>query len=324
MTPSGPRSASGTQPDRGVARASGGGRQFLDPEVIARLAHLDVRARLVVEGFIAGMHRSPFHGFSVEFAEHRQYSPGDDLRYLDWRVFGKQDRFYIKQYEEETNLYAYILHDKSRSMGYGSSTPTKFEYANYIAASLAHLLLRQRDSVSLVLFSEGVERFLPGSTNPAHIRPITRALEETTPGGTTNFGATLHDIAERMPRRGLVILISDFFGDLQDILLGLKHLRHKRHEVIVFQVLDEYEVTFPFKELTLFRGMELPQQLFAEPRSLREQYLAELGQFVSSLRSECLNNQSDFVTLKTTDPLDVALASFVATRMATRKWKAGN
>jgi len=292
---------------------------YLDPKILAKLQGLELKARLIVEGFISGQHRSPFHGFSVEFAEHRQYSPGDDLRHLDWRVFGKQDRFYIKQYEEETNLYAYILQDKSRSMGYGSSAPTKFEYANYIAASLAHLLLRQRDSVALVLFSEGVERFLPGSTNPAHIRQITHALEETVPEGKTDFGATLHDIAERMPRRGLVILISDFLGDLSDILLGLKHLRHKRHEIIVFQVLDEYEVTFPFKELTLFRGMESAQQLFAEPRSLRAQYINELNQFVGSLRSECLNNQSDFVMLKTSDPLDIALASFVATRMATSK-----
>lgn len=293
--------------------------RYLDPKILAKLQGLELKARLVVEGFISGQHRSPYRGFSVEFAEHRQYSPGDDLRHLDWRVYGKLDRFYIKQYEEETNLYAHILQDTSGSMAYRSSEISKFEYSSYISASLAYLLLRQRDSVSLVLFGDRVEHQIPPSTNPAHITNICTALEESVPRGNSNFGAVLHDFAERAKRRGLVIIISDFFGEIDDILSGLRHLRYNGHEIIAFQVLDDYEVTFPFNELTLFKGMERPQQLFTEPRSLRQQYLQELNSFITKLRGECLNNYVDFLTLKSSDPLDIALARFVATRMATSK-----
>jgi len=294
-------------------------RQYLDPNVLAKLERLDLKARLIVEGFISGLHKSPFHGFSVEFAQHREYAPGDDLRRIDWKLYARSDRHYIKEYEEETNLVAYVLLDISESMRYASAELSKLEYGCYVAASLTYLMLRQRDSVGLVLFDDQVRRFIGDSSNPGHRRELIEALENIRPEGKTELGQVLHYMVGQVRRRGMIILISDLFSDPGRLLAGLKHLRHRRHEVIVFHVLDEHELTFPFRELTLFKGMEDYPQLFAEPRALREQYLAELNQFTDRIRRECLENRIDYQRLSTADPLDVALSTYLATRMATTR-----
>ena len=291
-------------------------RKYLDPDVLVRITRLDLKARLIVEGFIAGMHKSPFHGFSVEFAEHREYVPGDDIKHIDWRVYAKSDRYYIKQYEEETNLRAHILLDVSESMSYASGGISKLEYGRYIAASLAHLLLEQQDSVGLALYDDAIRRHLPDSSHPSHKKLLLHELEACEASGKTQADRVFHELAERFHRRGMVIIISDLFDDPQRILAGLKHFRHKRHEVIVFHVLDPFEREFPFDQLTLFKGMEQFPQIFAEPRSLKNDYLEALREHSSILQRGCRQNRIDFVPLTTTDPLDVALSSYLAMRMS--------
>ena len=294
-------------------------RQYLDPKVLAKLERLDLKARLIVEGFISGLHKSPFHGFSVEFAQHREYAPGDDLRRIDWKVYARSDRHYIKEYEEETNLVAYVLLDISESMRYASGGVSKLDYGCYLAASLVYLMLQQRDSVGLVLFDDHVRKFVCDSSNPGHRLELIDALEHIRPEGKTDLGEVLHYMVGQVRRRGMIILISDLFSDVARLMSGLKHIRHRRHEAIVFHVLDEQELTFPFQELTLFKGMEGYPHLFTEPRALRDQYLHELNAFLERIRSECLEHQIDYQRLSTADPLDVALSSYLATRMATSR-----
>src|SRR5206468_12258643 len=244
MTPAGPRSGSGAQPDRGIARggvaSSAEGRRLLDPVVVARLSHLDVRARLVVEGFIAGMHRSPFHGFSVEFAEHRPYMPGDPLKNLDWKARGRSDRLLIKQHTEETNLRCHLLLDLSGSMAFRSpgAAMSKFEYAQSLAAALAYLMLQQQDAVGTMLFADRPLRYLPARAVRSHLDELLKALGGAAPQGRTRLGPALHELAERIKRRGLIILLSDLMDVPADVLLGLQHFRHRRHEVVVFHILD--------------------------------------------------------------------------------------
>jgi len=294
-------------------------RRYLDPAVLSKLESLDLKARLIVEGFISGLHKSPFHGFSVEFAQHREYTPGDDLRRIDWKVYARSDRHYIKEYEEETNLVCYVLLDISESMRYGSGPVSKLEYGCYLAASLIYLMLGQRDSVGLVLLDDQVRRFIPDSSNPGHRDGLINALANIRPTGKTELGRVLDYMVNQVRRRGMLILISDLFSDADRLLTGLKHLRHRRHEVIVFHVLDEDELTFPFQQLTLFKGMEGYPSLFAEPRALREQYLAELNRFVARVRDECVGSRIDYQQLSTATPLDVALTSYLATRMGTTR-----
>jgi len=294
-------------------------QQYLDPTVLAKLDRLDLKARLIVEGFISGLHKSPFHGFSVEFAQHREYSQGDDLRRIDWKVFARSDRHYIKEYEEETNLVAYVLVDISESMRYGSGEMDKLAYGSCVAASLIYLMLQQRDSVGLALFDDHVRRLIRDSSNPGHRLALFHALENVTPNGKTDIGLVLNEMAGRVRRRGMIILISDLFGDADRILAGLRHLRHQGHEAIVFHVLDEDEITFPFNELTLFKGMEGHPQLYTEPRALRDAYLAELNGFCDRMRADCTEHRIDYQRLSTADPLDVALSAYLANRMATSR-----
>ena len=291
-------------------------RQYLDPQVLARIARLDLKARLIVEGFIAGLHKSPFHGFSVEFAQHREYVPGDDTRHIDWRVYAKSDRYYIKQYEEETNLRAHVLLDVSESMSYASGEISKLEYSRYIAAALVHMLLEQQDSIGLALFDEGVRKFIRDSSHPSHKKLLLHEIEACEPEGRTRTGQVFHEIAERIHRRGMVIVISDLFSDPDGILKGLQHFRHKGHEVILFHILDPYEREFPFNDLTLFKGMENYPQVFAEPRSLKQDYLNAMNEFISTLQRGCRQSRIDFVPLTTTDTLDIALSSYLARRMS--------
>ena len=292
--------------------------KFLDPKVLNKITRLDLKARHIVEGFMGGMHKSPYHGFSVEFAEHREYAPGDDLKHLDWKVFGRSDRLFIKEYELETNLRAHILLDTSESMDYGGRETTKLELASHIAASMAYLILRQQDSVGMVCFDKEVKTFIPASSSMGHLRPILGTLAHSEGKNKTDLGAVLNTLAERIQRRGLIILISDLFDKPSTILKSLQHFAHKRHDVIVFHVLDEYELTFPFERMTLFEGLEdYPKQLI-DPRSLRKAYLAEVNQFCEELRKGCVRQMVDYVRISTDQDLDVELTKYLASRLSIR------
>lgn len=289
---------------------------FLDPQVLARIQGLELRARRVVEGYVAGLHRSPFHGFSVEFAEHREYTPGDDLRYVDWKVFGKTDKVYLKQYEEETNLISYPLLDVSESMRYRSpeAPMSKLEYGQCIAASLAYLVLQQRDSVGLVTFDDAVRKFIRPSSNPSQLKKLLQTIQDVVPAKKTRTGPIFHDLADRLTRRGIVIVISDLFDNVDQMLAGLKHFRHCRHDVIVLQVLDRAEVEFPFQQTTMFKGFEELGDVLTEPQNLRKAYQVEVEAFLTRVRSGCQNQQADYLQVYTDQPLDLVLSGFLATR----------
>lgn len=292
-------------------------RKYFDPQTLAKLSGLDLKARLIVEGYLAGLHKSPYSGFSVEFAEHREYAPGDDVRYVDWKVFGKTDRFYLKRFEEETNFACQILLDASESMAYQSAgaAVSKLEYAKYVAAALSHLIVRQQDAVGLTTFARSVTRFLGASSQPAHLKQLVHVMEQTVPHGDTSLGPIFHDMAERIHKRGLVIVLSDLFDDVAALVSGLKHLRHRRHDVSVIHVIDPAEQDFPFDGPTRFRGLEgLPEQT-AEPRSLRRAYQAEFEAFLREVRIACGNLQMDYTLVRTDLPLDRALRSFLTRRV---------
>jgi len=291
-------------------------RKYLDPRTLAKLKGLDLKARLIVEGYVSGLHRSPYQGFSVEFAEHREYVPGDDLRYVDWKVFGKSDRFYLKQFEEETNFACHVLLDASESMGYQSAEApvSKLEYAKYVAAALCYLVIRQQDAVGLATFDAGIRQYLSPSSQPSHLKHIFHVMDETPPRGKTSAGSILHELAERIHKRGLVVILSDLFDDVEAVISGLKHLRHRRHDVAVLQVIDPAEQDFPFEDPTLFKGLEgLPEHM-TEPRALRRAYRREFEQFLRQVRRGCRDLQMDYVLLRTDHSLEAALASFLAPR----------
>jgi uncharacterized protein (DUF58 family) len=289
---------------------------LLDPQMLARLQRSPLRSRAVVEGYVAGVHRSPFHGFSVEFAEHREYSPGDDPRYLDWKVFGRTDKYYLKQFEEETNLVCQLVLDVSESMRYRSDLAlmSKLEYAKRAAAALAYLVLHQQDSVGMVAFDSEIRSLIRASSNPSHLKEIVQVMEDASAERKTNTGPIFHDLAERWKRRGIVIVLSDLFDDVDAMMAGLKHLRHRRQEVVVMHVLDPAELDFPFDQLTLFRGLEgLPEALI-EPRALRKAYLAEFDRFVRRVKAGCRAEAIDYVLLRTDESLEVVLSSYLASR----------
>ena len=245
-------------------------QKYLDPLTLAKVRGLELQARLVVEGYLSGMHKSPYHGFSVEFAQHREYVPGDDIKHVDWKVYGRTGRFYLKQYEEETNLVCWLLVDVSESMRYGSGPVSKYDYACMAAAALAYLILQQQDSVGLVTFDNQVRQFLKPSSQPSHLKEIVHVMNQGAAHEKTSLAPIFHDLAERINRRSIVVLLSDLFDDVPTILAGLKHLRHKRHEVVVLHVLDGAELDFPFQEATLFRGLEQYPELLTDPRALRQ------------------------------------------------------
>lgn len=292
-------------------------QKYLNPQTLASLQGLDLQARVVVEGYVAGMHRSPYHGFSVEFAEHREYVPGDDVRHVDWKVWSKTDKLYLKQYEEETNLLTYLLLDTSESMAYGSEgNVTKLQYAQFVAASLAYLVLQQQDSVGLASFDEQVVRYLKPSGQPSHLKELFHVMDQTPARRRSDIGTVLHDLAERFKKRGVVVILSDFFDDVPRILAGLRHLRHRRHEVIAFHVMDPDELDFPFREPTLFKGLESLPEILTEPHALRQAYKAEVDAFIDELRRGCQMIDIDYVPLRTDRPLDVALSGYLASRTA--------
>jgi uncharacterized protein (DUF58 family) len=296
-------------------------QKYLSPQTLASIQGLELRARLIVEGYVSGVHHSPYHGLSIEFAEHREYVPGDDLRYVDWKVFGKTDKVYLKQFETETNLVTYLVLDTSESMRYQSAGAalSKLEYAKTAAAALAYLVLQQQDSIGLATFDSELRTVVRPSSNSSHLKQILHVMEETAPQRKTATGAILHDLAERFKKRGLVVVFSDLFDNLAATLAGLKHLRHRRHDVIVFHVLDPAELDFPFERVTLFKGMEQLPEVVADPRSIRKAYLEEFGKFVRSVELGCRYQRIDYVQLRTDQPLDLALSSYLASRMAKAK-----
>jgi uncharacterized protein (DUF58 family) len=287
---------------------------YLSPATLARLGTLELKARTIVEGFLTGLHRSPFKGFSVEFAEYRQYLPGDDLATLDWKVFARTDRHFIKKYEEETNLDCYILVDVSASMGYGSGEVTKFQYASYLAAALAYLMHRQRDAVGLIAFDDKIVKMLSPSARAGHLSALLITLDRLKLGALTNVAKPLNHLAEAIHKRGLVVLISDLLDEPERVLEGLKHFRYRGTEVIVFQVLDSAELRFPFEQAARFRDLETRDEVLAVPSAVRTQYLEAVTQLQERYRRELRLAGIDYAILDTSVPLDTALMAYLMTR----------
>jgi uncharacterized protein (DUF58 family) len=286
--------------------------RLLDPAALAKLASMTLRARYVVEGILWGIHRSPHHGQSVEFAEHKVYAPGDDLRHIDWKAYGKFDKYYVKKYEEETELWGYLLLDCSGSMGYaGEGAVAKLTYASYLAAAIGYLLLRQQDRVGVIRFADGQRVYLPPRSRAGHLTDLMQCLEEATPGGTTDVGGVLTYVSEVARRRSLVVLFSDLFDQSPEVPGLLRKLRARGHEVVVFHVLDRDEVEFPFEDLTLFESLEGPERVLADPRSIREAYLRELRQFLDATRDSCVGADIEYHRVVTRTALDEALVEFM-------------
>jgi uncharacterized protein (DUF58 family) len=292
--------------------------EYLDPVALSRLKNLTLAARKVVEGYFAGMHKSPHKGFSIEFAEHREYTPGVDPRHIDWRVLGRRDKLYVKQYEEEISLRCQLLLDKSASMGYKSERMalSKLQYASYLTASLAYLMAFQHDSAGLITFDTKVRAQIPPRQGPGHLRLLMEKLEQNQPGGETTLSSTLHQLAETIKRRSLVIVLSDLFDDPQELLGALKHFRHNKHEVIVFQILDPAEVNFPFDDVTRIEDMENGREVTSDPRAFRTAYLEEFGRFLDIVRDGCQSAQMDYVVAQTDQRFDLFLGNYLARRQA--------
>jgi uncharacterized protein (DUF58 family) len=292
-------------------------QKYLDPQTLASLEGLDLQARMVVEGYVAGMHPSPYHGFSVEFAEHREYVPGDDIRHVDWKVWSKTDKLYLKQYEEETNLLSYLLVDTSESMAYSSGeNVSKLQYAQFVAAALAYMILQQQDSVGLVVFDDAVRRYLKPAGSPSQLKEVIRMLDVTPAREKSDIGAVFHELAERFKKRGIVAVFSDLFDDVEKVVSGLKHFRHRRHEVIVFHILDPAEIEFPFRDTTLFKGLEDLSQMLTDPHALRRAYRDEVNSFLNEIKKACRMADIDYVPLTTNLNLGIAMSSYLASRSA--------
>jgi uncharacterized protein (DUF58 family) len=288
--------------------------RFLDPDVVSKLKNMELRARLVVEGFLQGLHRSPYHGFSVEFAEYRQYMPGDAPRYVDWKVFGKTDRYYVKLFEEETNLKAVLLLDKSASMGFAGRGVTKLRWGSMLASALAFLIIKQQDAAGLVLFDDAIRDFIPPRSVRGQMYQILRTMEHVQPSERTQISSALHAMAERLRRRGLCILISDLFDDADAVMRGLKHFRHRQHEVVVFHVLDDLELTFDFRDEARFIDMETHQEIRSQPWFVKKEYKARVDSWKRDLGRQCREHNIDYVPMTTSTPFDRALLAYLNKR----------
>lgn len=294
-------------------------RRFLLPEELSRISRLEVRARHVVEGFLSGLHRSPYFGQSIEFVQHREYVPGDDFRRIDWKVWSKTDKYYIKQYEEDTNLRTTLVVDLSESMQFGTGAMTKYEYGCTIAAALTYLLLRQQDSVSLITFDESIRTEIPPRSQQKHLHAILAALDAESPSRKTDMYGVLRQVADRQSRKGLVVIISDLLTERESLFRGLKLLRHRGHDVLVLHVMDDEELDFNFSGTTLFEGMEEMPDLVCDPRSLREGYLRAMHAFLDELRRHCAGHVIDFQTIRTSEHLDAALRHYLNHRIGMRQ-----
>ena len=291
-----------------------GAARYLDPAVIARLGTIDLKARTIVEGFLNGLHRSPCKGFSVEFAEYRQYLPGDDLATLDWKVFARSDKHFVKKFEEDTNLTCHMLIDVSRSMGYASGEVSKLQYASYLTGALAYLMHRQRDSFGLIAFDDAISALLPASARAGHLRTVLLALERLELGARTSVAKPLHDLAKAVRKRGMVVLVSDLLDDPEAVLDGLKHFRIRGTDVIVFHILDPYELRFPFEHAARFRDMETEEEVMAVPGVVREDYIQKMQARIAHYRRELQLAGIDYCLLETSQPLELGLMSYLMTR----------
>lgn len=293
-------------------------RRF-DPTALARYGRLSMIARQVVEGFVSGLHQSPYKGFSVEFAEHRQYYPGDEIRHLDWRVLAKTDRLYVKEYEQETNLQANILLDASGSMGYRGKGTSKLEHAQHVAASLAYLMLHQLDAVGLMVHDAAIREILPPSSHPKQLLRVLQILEKVQPRGETSLAALWDQFAHRAGRRGMVIILSDCFDRIESLLLALRRLRHRRHEILLLHVLAPEEIEFPFARLTQFRNLEAAgDRALLDARRLRAEYLDNFRSFCAALKRGATDMEIDYHLLRTDEPVDRALGIYLSKRLARR------
>jgi len=290
-------------------------RKYLDPETVSKLKGMEMRARMVVEGFIAGLHKSPYHGFSVEFAEHRQYMPGDNIRDIDWKVYAKSDRYYIKQYEEETNLKGYLLLDCSASMAYRSGERiSKLDYAGMVSGALSFMMLRQRDAVGLVTFDEKIRRYIPPRSKSGHLHVVLNEIASQTPSETTDISSTLHEMAERIKRRGLVIIMSDLLDEADKIISGLKHFRYNKHDVIVFHILDPRERDFAFPREAIFRDMETGEEVTTLPYQIKKDFARQVQEFSDEIATACRQSNIDYFPIDTSTPFDRALYAFLSKR----------
>lgn len=289
------------------------------PETIRRIGRLEIRARQIVEGFLSGMHRSPYFGRSLEFREHRQYVHGDELRHVDWKVWARQDRFYVKQYEEDTNLRGTLLVDRSASMAYGSGPLTKYDYAATAACVLAYLLLRQNDAVGCQVFDDAVLAEAPARSSRGHIGAIAEALSGEPVSKKTDLRGVLGNAAKSLSRRGVVVLVSDLMGDIEGLREGLGQLRLQGHDLLVLHVMDDDELDFPFDGATRFAGLETDAEIMCNPRALRDDYLKAVDGFLENARAACLSQSADYALIRTSDPLDTALTTFLSKRMASNR-----
>lgn len=289
-------------------------RKYLKPEIVALLNSMSLRARLVVEGYIIGQHRSPYHGFSVEFAEHRSYGPGDEIRHIDWKLFGKTDRLYVKRYEEETNLQAYVLLDTSKSMLYSSGEVSKLNYANSLVASLTYLMINQQDAAGLVQFSDKINTFIPPRSKPSHLNAILTKLDDENVDNDTRIEPVLHQMADRIKKRGLVILVSDLLDEPEEIMNGLKHFRHNNQEVIVFHILDRKELEFDFNSRTRFLDMESGDEILTEPWHIRSSYTELIMKLQNYYKRECRQQLIDYVPIFTDQYLDKGITEYLNKR----------
>lgn len=290
-------------------------KQYLQPDIVSKLKGMELRARMVVEGFIAGLHKSPYHGFSVEFAEHRQYMPGDNIRDIDWKVFAKSDRYYIKQYEEETNLKGYLLIDCSKSMAYQSGAEiSKLDYAGMLSGALSYMMLRQRDAVGLVTFDERIRRYIPPRSKSGHLHVLLNEIAAQSPSDTTDISKTLHEMAERIKRRGLIVLMSDLLDEPEKIISGLKHFRYNNHEVIVFHILDPRERDFAFPREAIFKDMETGEELTTLPYQIKKDFANQVSAFSEEIATACGQSNIDYFPIDTSMPFDKALYAFLSKR----------
>ncbi len=291
-------------------------KKYLNPSVLSKISSLELRAKLIVEGFLLGLHKSPYHGFSIEFSEHRQYNQGDSIKDIDWKVYGKTDRFYIKQYEEETNLKCYIVLDTSKSMNYASEgNIRKLEYASMLAASLSYLMLKQQDAVGLALYSDEIKKIIQPRVSNIYLQEIVYTLSNITASSKTQTAFSFHNIAEKIKKRGLVILISDFFDDLDSVLNAIKLFSIKRNEVIVFQILDPIEKNFAFSRDSIFVDLETSEEMTTQPHQIQKAYQEAMSNFLKRLRQECFNSGIDYNLIETSQPFDKALYAFLQKRI---------
>ncbi len=290
-------------------------RRFLQPEEVSRISRLEIRARQIVEGFLSGLHRSPYYGQSVEFVQHREYVPGDDFRRIDWKVWSKTDRYYIKQYEEDTNLRTLLVVDVSESMSFGSGPMTKYDYACTVAAALAYLLLRRQDAVGMVTFDEAIRSRVPTRSRQSHLNAISAALSTGQPASKTGLDRILGQVAEEQSLRGMVVIISDLLVDPNSLERGLKLLRHRGHDVMLFHLLDDQELDFDYSGTTKFEGLEQGADIICDPRALRDGYLAALNEFLETIRRRCARQLIDYQVIRTSEHLDAALAHYLNHRI---------